>query len=206
MKLAVLSESQADESTVRILVDAILGSATEIADLPPLRTRGWPQVLHVIPAVITHLHYRTDADAVVVVVDSDDSPVHDRSHEEDSIDEKCRVCTVTSRLSVVQSQLRKIPNRSALKTGIGLAVPAIEAWLGCGPNPLSEASLIQAPNAGTRQLKNQLKQQVYGTDRPSQTKMLQCAMEQSKRLAQDIETLEKLFPGFAILARDVRSW
>ena len=79
MKVSVLSESSADEAAIRILVDGILGTETEPIPPPRLRTRGWPSVLKDVPTVVRHLHYRTDADAFVLVVDSDDSPLHDPS-------------------------------------------------------------------------------------------------------------------------------
>ena len=40
MKVAVLSESPADEAAIRILIDGILGRPTQPADMPPIRTRG----------------------------------------------------------------------------------------------------------------------------------------------------------------------
>ena len=40
MKVAVLSESPADEAAIRILIDGILGRPTQSADMPPIRTRG----------------------------------------------------------------------------------------------------------------------------------------------------------------------
>jgi hypothetical protein len=46
LKLAVLSESQADEAAVRLFVEAILQIQTQPIGLPPLRSRGWPSVLH----------------------------------------------------------------------------------------------------------------------------------------------------------------
>jgi len=67
MKVAVLSESAADEAAIRILVDAVLMQQTEPVGPPPLRSRGWPAVLSVLPGVIRHLQYQTDADGLVVV-------------------------------------------------------------------------------------------------------------------------------------------
>lgn len=80
MTLAVLSESQAEEAAIRILVNGILGRETRPVAGPPLRSRGWPSVLNVLPSVLKHLYYRTDAEAFVVVVDSNTSPVHQIGH------------------------------------------------------------------------------------------------------------------------------
>jgi len=81
MKIAVLGESPEDEAAIKILVDGVLGYETQLVDLPPLRTRGWT-VINLLPAIIKKLHYQTDAEALVVVWDSDDSPVHQSSHDE----------------------------------------------------------------------------------------------------------------------------
>ena len=71
MKVAILSESPADEAAIRILIDGIIGGPTQPADMPPIRTRGVSGVFTILPTVLKHLHYRTDADALVIVVDSD---------------------------------------------------------------------------------------------------------------------------------------
>ncbi|MGH9840918.1 MAG: hypothetical protein ACREEM_19255 [Blastocatellia bacterium] len=76
MKVAVFSESPADDAAVRILVDAILGHQTEVIDLPRLRVRGWPSLRNSLRAILIELHYQTDTDGIVVVADSDDSPQH----------------------------------------------------------------------------------------------------------------------------------
>src|SRR4029079_15868650 len=72
MKVALLSESLADEEVLRVLVGAVLGAAPQFLGAG-FRARGWPNVAQVLPAVIRHLHFNTDADALVVTCDSDDS-------------------------------------------------------------------------------------------------------------------------------------
>lgn len=73
MKVAILSESDADEAGIRVLVDAALGIAPHPLELRP-RSRGWPAVKEVLPAVMRQLHYRTDALRLVVVADGNHSP------------------------------------------------------------------------------------------------------------------------------------
>ena len=74
MKVAILSESSADDAALRILVDGVLGVRTEEIDLSgTLRSRGWPAVRTVLPVVLKYLQYRTDADGLVVVADSNHS-------------------------------------------------------------------------------------------------------------------------------------
>ena len=133
MTLAVLSESQADEAAIRILINGILGRETHPVAGPPLRSRGWPSVLNVLPSVLKHLYYRTDAEAFVVVVDSNTSPVHQIEHNLPAAAlEGCRLCQLQQAIEQVQAQLAQVHDRPRIKTAVGLAVPAIEAWYLCG--------------------------------------------------------------------------
>ncbi len=208
MKLAVFSESSADESAIRIIVEAILGVQTETIALPSLRTRGWPSVRNVLPSVLKHLHYHTDAEACVIVVDSDDSSVHQDSHELNDADEECRVCQLNTSVNQTLKQVSSVSGQMPLKTAIGLAVPAIEAWYRCGIDPhITEAMLIQKQGSPIRELKNKLKRDAYGTDRPSLELETRRAIEEATRLIQDLNIIEQLFPnGFGTFARDIRSW
>jgi len=81
MKLAIYSESPADEAAIRILANAILRRETQAMDPPPLRARGWPSVRDLLPAVYKHLYYQTNADGLIVVVDSDRAQIHHADHE-----------------------------------------------------------------------------------------------------------------------------
>ncbi len=94
MKVCIISESSADETAIRILVEGILGEATKPVEGPRLRSRGWTAVLEVLPAAIKKLHYHTDADALVVVIDSDNTPAHVAEHDEPNEEnDDCRLCT-----------------------------------------------------------------------------------------------------------------
>ena len=66
MKIAVLSESSADEAGIRVLSDGILGIESIPPTPPPLlRTRGCPSISLILPTVIASLHFNTDADGLV---------------------------------------------------------------------------------------------------------------------------------------------
>ncbi len=209
MKLVVLSESPEDEAAVRILVDGILGTQTDHLDPPFLRARGWSPLLGILPTVLRNLHYHTDADALAVIVDSDDSAPHRLAHvPHDGANEGCRLCKLRLVADQVQNGLTEVPNRAPLKTAFGLAIPALEAWLLCGLDPRAiEATLLQRPDAGTRTLRIQLKRDVYGTDRPAQSVRMARAVEEARRLVQILDEFERCFPdGFGSFARDIRSW
>lgn len=210
MKLAVLSESPADEAAVRVLVDGILGYPSELVATPRLRTRGWPTVVDDLPTVLCHLHFRTDADALVVVVDSDDSYPHVSAHEtETERDASCRLCRLRSCADEVLRSLSPLPDRCQIHAILGLAVPCIEAWYRVGrESPASERawSVRLREGGGLRQQRLGLKRLVYGTDRPSLELETTRATEEANRLVKSLDQLERLFPGgFGSLARGVRS-
>jgi hypothetical protein len=210
MKTAILSESPENEEVIRIIVDCLLGKATETIGLPNLQTRGWQGVRGSITAVLRSLHYSTDAEALIVVVDSDDSPVHHNSHDQpDGADLKCRLCYLRNEVGRIQSQLKPKAGRAQMKVALGLAVPAIEAWYRAGIDPqVTESAWIQGLQSRRQPYsRNDLKRAVYGTPRPSRHLEQQRGIEEARRLAQDLNLLEKLFPnGFGSLARSVRSW
>lgn len=208
MKLVVLSESPEDEAAVRILVDGILGIETEHVD-PPFRASGWSQLRSVLPTVLRKLHYHTDADALVVIVDSDASATHRLTDvPRDGANQGCRLCQLRLVADQVQNNLTEVPNRAPVKMAIGLAVPALEAWLLCGIDPRAiEATLRQRPDARRQTLRIQLKQDVYGSDRPSSEVRMKRATEEARRLVQMLDEFERCFPdGFGSFARDIRSW
>jgi len=142
MKVAILCESPADEVTIRILAEAVLGIKISPVPHAGLRTRGWPSVRKVFSAVLKQLHYRSDAEGLICVVDSNATPVHEPIHKQPGrADPKCRLCELRRVRDEVLAQIGPRQEMPRLKTAIGLAVPAIEAWLLCGVNlHVSEAA------------------------------------------------------------------
>jgi len=210
MKIAVVSESPADEAAVKILVDAILGHETELVIGARLRPHGWPNVLTVLPSIITALHYRAEADGLAVVVDSDDSPLHDTAHDQAAETySDCRLCRLRALLFLALSRLSPVANRSPLKTAIGIAVPAIEAWYRCGTDPHVMEATWNRRLQGERITydRRSLKVDVYGSDQPSLATSTTLAIEAAARLGNNLELLEQLFPlGFGCFICDVRTW
>src|SRR5438552_1469681 len=105
MKVAVLSESSADEAAIRILAEKILRQSTTPISFP-LRSRGWPSVRQVLPTVIKHLHYRTDAEALILLVDSNHQPPHFIAHENPGgANDQCRLCQLRKMISQIETEL-----------------------------------------------------------------------------------------------------
>jgi hypothetical protein len=209
MKLAILSESPADEAALKVLVGYVLGEEFSLVT-PSLRARGWPSVEQVLPPILRHLHFNTDARGLIVVCDSDDSPVHTAEHEAPGYHHPlCRICRLRAVFRRTMKNLPAAHGRRGPLRAIGLAVPAIEAWLLCGRDAgVTEAAWIAGQTAALAPYsRRELKARVYGTTRPSLPWETQRALEEVARHRGDVRRLENDFPnGFGALARDLRAW
>ncbi|MDR1010953.1 MAG: hypothetical protein LBM04_07465 [Opitutaceae bacterium] len=208
MKIGIISESPADEMAVRVLVEAVLGVDVKLVQ-PSLRARGWPSVAQVLPAVIRHLHFNTDAAGLVVVVDADDSVVHTAGHEREGYyHPRCRVCQLRGIFRQTTKRLPAARGRDRLLRCVGVAVPAVEGWYLCGrDHGVTEHAWTDGQTSGRMPYtRAQLKMRVYGTDRPSLAHEIECAMREVQRHRRDTRRLENDFPGFESMAKDLRDW
>ncbi len=209
MKLAILSESPADEAALHVLVGYVLGRPFTTVQAS-LRARGWPSVEQVLPPIVRHLHFNTDADGLVVVVDSDDSVVHTPEHETPGYHHAfCRICRLRSVFRRATKNLPPARGRERVLRAVGLCVPAIEAWLLCGRDTaVTEQAWLDGQSSGRLPYtRRELKWRVYGTERPSLQHETQRAVQEVSRHHGDVRRLENDFPyGFGSLARDLRSW
>jgi hypothetical protein len=207
MKVAFLSESPADEAVLRVLVDAILGESTQITPAG-FRARGWPNVLQVLPAVIRHLHFNTDVETLVVTCDSDDSPVHTEAHEAPQYyHPHCRMCQLRAVFRQTSKRFPIAHGRLKVRRVVGVAVPALEAWLLCGrDSDVSEGAWINGQLVGRPPYtRAELKFRIYQTERPSLPHEIECALRETERHRRDLRRLEYDFPGFAALMKDLKS-
>ncbi len=215
MKVAFFSESPVDEAAVRVFVEGLLGERT-VPPSPPLRLKreGWRAVLRGVSIALRHLHYSTDADALVVTLDSDKTIVPQKGHGRSvscAKEAKCRLCDVRREIEETQRTLRARQGQGPILTAVGVAVPAIEAWCLVGRgHRVSESAWIEGLESGKYQYdKLQLKQIAYGSENSSREIMTRRATKEAQRIVADgkLPDLEKLFPGgFGALADDVRGW
>lgn len=206
MKVALLSESPADETALRVLVTAVLRQPPRFV-APGFRARGWPNVAQVLPAVIRHLHFNTDTDVLAVVVDADDSILHAAEHEPaGNFHPNCRMCQLRAVYRQTTKKFPRAHGRDRLLRAVGIAVPAIEAWYLCGRDPAVTEAAWRTGQEGGRPpyTRAELKFRVYGTDRPSLPHEIECALREVERHRRDPRRLEHDFPGFAALASDLR--
>ena len=210
MKVAYFGESPADRAALRIFTEAILRRPTEQVPHAGLEHRGWPAVKGPLPAILKQLHYHTDADGFVFVVDSNGDPPHLPAHES-APEPRCRLCRLRGIAAETMAKVRPRAHMEPLKIALGLAVPAIEAWLLCGLDPhVSEAAWItglKEPPGRMPYSKGGLKRQLYGSSYASLPVMTEAMKTAAERLAHDLTTLERLFPaGFGALANALRNW
>lgn len=208
MKIAFFSESIADESALKILVAGILDEEIEETNLPNrLEYRSSSHLDKNLPSVISAVHYNSDAEALIVVSDSDDTVVHTKQHKEDN--EKCRLCQLQKAANKTVSKLQAFAGNEVIKVAVGVPVPAIEAWYLCGVNAqINEAAWIRKQNGERISYdRKSLKVELYGNDRPPMRLLTEKAIESAKKLKNNLEQLEQLFPeGFGLFANEIRSW
>ncbi len=201
MRVAVLSESSADEAALRIIVNAVLGVPTIPVELP-LATRGWPAVRDVLPVIIKLLHYRTDAEGLAVVVDSNHTSVSEAGP-------KNRLQELQQIIDKVRGELSPVATRLPMKMAVGVASPAIEAWFLCKKSQdVNEANWEK----GLREKRDpyskvELKKRLYNVELPSleleRTRMVEMANE----LRNALGVLESQFPvGFGSFRQQLRDW
>ena len=208
LRLALLGESLVDESAMGILTEAVLGAPFERVQ-PNLRARGWPSVLQILPAIARHLHFNTNADGLVVLVDADDTEPHTAAHEAPGyFHPRCRLCQLRAAFRRATKNLPPARGRDRVLRAAGLAVPAAEAWYLCGlDDSVGEAAWLAARETGRiLYTRRELKLRVYGTERPNLPQAVAHASAAARRHARDLRRLENDFPGFAALADDLRGW
>jgi hypothetical protein len=156
MRIAVISESPADQEAVHILAKSVLGP-TCIAVRQDLQAAGWSGVLDILPVAIKMLHFRCEADGLIVVVDSDDNPISTAS-EENRLHKFRRVAEQTT------STLSPVSGHPPLRVAVGVAVPALEAWLlSADRQDFSEAVWENGLRTGVPPYsRNDLKTHLYG--------------------------------------------
>lgn len=174
-----------------------------------LEAHSVPGFFSALDGVFRGVHYNSDAEGLVVVVDCDDTELHDPSHNNPGGGGKrCRLCRACKIIAQAQEQIRPRQGRPALKIAVGLAVPAIEAWYLAGKNhKVGEAAWLIGLNARKPPFSRpELKKLVYGTDRPALELETVRAVEESRRIIQDINTIETAFPaGFGLMAKEIRT-
>jgi hypothetical protein len=209
MKLAIFSESVVDETAIRVLADAILGeTSSPVQSAPRSLPKGWPSVYELLPTVIRHLHYQTDADALVVVADSDNSPVHKLAHAVQQVVD-CRYCQLVAKAEETTQRLAAVAGRAPLRIAVAVPTPSIDAWLRFARDgQCNEAAWLveQARGVSSYSTVRNMKQAVFGGSRSMQ-RLAEIAEQEAKEAAKRLTELQQNFPNsFGVLAECIRHW
>jgi hypothetical protein len=209
MKIGFYCESPADQAALAVFTEGILGEPPEPINLD-LEAHSVPGFFSALDGVFRGVHYNSDAEGLVVVVDCDDTELHDPAHDKPGGGgERCRLCQARKIIGQAQKQVKKRPAGPALKVATGLPVPTIEAWYLVGKNrQVGEASWIAGLKSGRPPfIRPQLKKLVYNTDRPSLGLETERAVAEARRIIGDLKAIETAFPvGFGLMAQEIRSW
>jgi hypothetical protein len=209
MKIGFYCESPADQAARAVIAEGILGQPPEPISMD-LAAHGVTSIFSALDGVFRGVHYHSDAEALVVVIDCDDTALHDPAHDTPGGDEEdCRLCQARKIIDRARRQLKPRKALPALKVAIGLAVPAIEAWYLVGKeHQVGEAAWRAGLAAGRPPFtRPQLKELVYGKDRPSLERLRECAVTEARRIISNVRAIEDAFPaGFGLMAQEVRSW
>ena len=175
-----------------------------------LEAHSVPGFFSALGGVFRGVHFNSDAEGLVVVVDCDKSELHKADHDQPGADTRdCRFCQVRKIIAQARGQVRPRQGQPELKVAIGTPVPEMEAWYLAGKDPqASEAAWLAGLTDGRPPFtKQQLKKLVYGTDRPYLEKATEIAVREARRLIQKVTALEAAFPvGFGLMAREIRLW
>lgn len=94
MKIGFYCESPADRAALEIFVAGILGEPLEPINLD-LEAHSVPGFFNTLAGVFRGIHYNSDAEGFVVVVDCDDTELHDVAHDAPaSKEDRCRYCRI----------------------------------------------------------------------------------------------------------------
>jgi hypothetical protein len=209
MKVGFFCESPADQAAMAVFTEGLLGEPPEPIGMD-LEAHGVTGVLGALDGVFRGLHYNSDAEGLVVVVDCDDTDLHTTAHDAPGgAGNHCRLCQARNTIAQARRQVRPRKGKAELKIAIGLAVPTIEAWYLVGKeHQVGEPAWLVGLAAGRCPFtRPQLKKLVYGMERPSLEHETKRAVEEARRIIRDLKAVEIAFPaGFGLMAQEIRSW
>jgi hypothetical protein len=200
MKIGFFCESPADRAAMAVFAEGILGTPPESISID-LEARSLPAYFEALRGVFLGVHFNSDAEGLVFIVDCDRTQPHDTAHDADT----CRFCKIQDVIENTRKHLKPRVGRPELKVAIGLAVPTVEAWYLVGKNhAVGEAAWKVSPHLDSKQLKKM----VYGTDRPSLELETDLAVKDARRVIEKhLKDIESSFPiGFGLMAQEIRSW
>lgn len=195
MRVVILSESANDERIVAALLNSVKRDFFEVVDHHLRVRQGYESLRNLVQIAVQHCFVRPDVDSLVLVLDSNHTPI---STEADG----SRLRDIRERAERRLARLRTHSDENQLRICTGLAAPALEAWLLCPHRKdISEAAWIRGLSDGKDPYtKRQLKEWIDADKSLGKTPL-------ERRLALinhpqfDIDRLRRDFPiGFGLFA------
>lgn len=196
-----------DEAFVSALVVSLLGESSR-PDSHPYRRSGWTSLLRVIPAAVRSAHFN-GYDGLIVLADSDDSPVHADDCEPGIFARKARIPLMQEQIDSTLRHLKPRQGAAGLSVVCGLAIPAIEAWCLCATDgDVTEAAGRREARRGAgASHRADLKRRLYGNERIDGAAKALIVERHAADLAQRIDHAGKCFPiGFGPLLATILKW
>src|SRR5437899_10111176 len=104
MKIGFFGESSADRAALAIFAEGILGAPPEPINMD-LEAHGVTGVLNALDGVFRGVHYNSDAEGLIIVVDSDDTEPHELDHDSPKVSKGgCRFCQIRNIISRARNQ------------------------------------------------------------------------------------------------------
>ena len=112
MKIGFFSESPADQAALAVFTEGILGEPPEPILNMDLQAHGATSVLSALDGVVRGVHYNSDAEGLVVVVDCDDTELHDLTHDAPGGGEHCRLCQIRKIIAQARKRVSATTSRT----------------------------------------------------------------------------------------------
>src|SRR5947209_19557544 len=106
MKIGYYCESPADAAALAVFTEGILGAPPEPINMD-LEAHSVPGFFSALDGVFRGVHFNSDAEGLIVVVDCDNTELHDPAHDTpQGAAEDCRLCKVRKITTKARKQLR----------------------------------------------------------------------------------------------------
>src|SRR5207247_7163467 len=99
-------ESLAVQSAMAVFTEGILGTPSEPINMD-LEAHSVPGFFSALDGVFRGVHYNSDAEGLIVVVDCDDTELHDPAHDKaEGGGDDCRLCQARKIIARARRQLK----------------------------------------------------------------------------------------------------
>jgi hypothetical protein len=199
MKFAFCVEDDTDEDVFRVLLSRVFQSEVVPSEKQYRFARGgWSNALRLAP-IISKAAHREGLDGALFAIDNDGAgPAHLASHEEAL--KGCRFCELRAAARIHEPLSWPRPALPALKYVFAVPVQTLETWLllARGHDFKGKSETLGNDPSG----RGQLKQWLYGAERPDRATMRQAALPIAG--SADVEALAGKSPSFAAFLSQLR--